>query len=655
MIELKNISKTYLMGVSEIHALRDVSLRIAPGEFIAIMGPSGSGKSTLMHILGFLDRPDRGSYFFEGTELTGLSDDALAIIRNRLIGFVFQQFHLLPRMTVMENAELPLIYAGKRHLKEKAKEKITSVGLKERLNHHSNELSGGERQRVAIARALVNEPLIILADEPTGNLDSKNKDEIMGILNRLNREGKTVVLVTHEPDIAQCARRVIHMRDGQIISDEPGREQLSVAASVSADTTIKDFLSKPARSIGGAEFLDYFRQAASAMVSHKMRSVLSILGILIGVAAVIAMLALGEGAKTAIRAQLAALGSNLLVIRPGSPKLSGIAMESGSMTRLTFQDTEAIRRMAQEVRRVSPYVSGRGQVVYGNKNWNTQIEGVDVDYAPMRASIPAVGRFFTVQEVKLREKIAVMGTTVARELFGDIDPIGGTIKINLVNFRVVGVLPEKGATSFRDQDDTILIPVTTAMYRLLGKQYVDSIFVEARAPEMLEPLTESLKQLIIKQHRLRKEDEDSFQIRNMADIRQTLETTTKTMSMLLGAIAAISLVVGGIGIMNIMLVSVTERTREIGLRKAIGANNHDILTQFLIESILMSVLGGLGGIALGAGSALLITLIAGWSVKVSIFSVVLATGFSVLVGALFGLWPARQASRLDPIEALRYE
>jgi macrolide transport system ATP-binding/permease protein len=655
MIELKDIYKTYQMGKVEVKALCNISLKIAAGEFVAIMGPSGSGKSTLMHILGLLDRPDCGSYFLEAREITGLSDQELALSRNRLIGFVFQQFHLLPRMSALENAELPLIYAGKHHLKAKAKEKIELVGLSERISHNPNELSGGQQQRVAIARALVNEPPVILADEPTGNLDSKSKEEILNILKCLNQKGQTVIVVTHEREIAEHTRRIIHMLDGRIISDEKINPK---QAEQKCDFMAKiegDFLSKPVPRMGGIKFLDYLRQAVSAMVMHKMRSILSILGILIGVAAVIAMLALGEGAKLSIEAQLASLGSNLLVVRPGSSRLHGVALEAGAVTRFTFQDVEAIRKLTGEVKRVSPSVSGRGQLVYGNKNWNTQVEGVGVDYAQMRASIPAIGKFFNEHEIKMREKLAVLGTTVARELFAEANPVGEIIKLNLINFKVIGVLPSKGANSWHDQDDNMLIPVTTAMYRVFGKDYIDTIYVEARGPEMLESLTEKIKTIIIKEHRLNKSEEDSFQIRNMSDIKNALESTTKTMSVLLGAIAAISLLVGGIGIMNIMLVSVTERTREIGLRKAIGANNQDIMIQFLIEAVLLAFLGGLGGVALGAGVSVLITLLAGWTVKISVLSVALATTFSVIVGVVFGLWPAKQASRLDPIEALRYE
>jgi macrolide transport system ATP-binding/permease protein len=654
MIELKNISKTYQMGKVPVKALDNVSLKITPGEFLAVMGPSGSGKSTLIHIIGLLDRPDTGGYYLYGESVTKLSDEQLAIMRNRFAGFMFQQFHLLPRVTALENVELPLIYAGKKNLKEQAKENLVEVGLQDRLLHHSNELSGGQQQRVAIARALVNEPLIILADEPTGNLDSKSKDEILSILEDLNKKGKTVIVVTHENDIAVRAKRIILMRDGQIVSDKSSESPKMYVE----DTAAKDLytaVSGLQRKVGRAEFGDFIRQAVYAMSTHKVRSFLSILGILIGVAAVIAMLALGQGAKESIEQQLASLGSNLLVVRPGSSQLHGVALEAGAVTRFTFQDVEAIRKLGQVVRRISPSVSGRAQLVYENKNWNTQVEGVDVDYAQMRASVPAVGRFFTDSEVKIREKVALLGTTVARELFGNSNPVGETIKINLINFRVIGVLPSKGATGWRDQDDIVLIPVTTAMYRLLGKDYIDTIYVEAKTPDVLETLTESITKLIIKQHRLNKDEEDSFQIRNMSDIRMTLESTTRTMSMLLGAIAAISLLVGGIGIMNIMLVSVTERTREIGLRKALGANNHDIMTQFLIEAILMSFLGGIGGIALGTGISILITFFAGWAVKISAFSVMLATTFSLMVGILFGLWPAKQAAKLDPIEALRYE
>ncbi|MDD5538744.1 MAG: ABC transporter permease, partial [Candidatus Omnitrophica bacterium] len=375
-----------------------------------------------------------------------------------------------------------------------------------------------------------------------------------------------------------------------------------------------------------------------------------------GVAAVIAMLAIGQGSKESIEKQLASLGSNLLVISPGATRSGGVAFQAGTTTRFTFQDVEAISKLTDSVKRVSPSVKSRAQIVYANKNWNTQVEGVAVDYAELRSCVPTIGRFFTQEEVKMRNKVALLGTTVVRELFGDANPIGETVKINLINFKVIGILPAKGSSGPMDQDDTVLIPITTAMYRVLGKQYIDSIYVEASSADTIDTAEEEIDKLIIKQHRLiTKDQQESFHIRNMADIKKTLESTTETMSLLLGAIAAISLLVGGIGIMNIMLVSVTERTREIGLRKAIGANNKDILVQFLIEAVLMSIIGGLSGILLGSGIAMLVVVIAGWSVRVSTYSIILATTFSLAVGIIFGLWPAQKASELDPIEALRYE
>jgi len=653
MIELKNVSKIYDTGKVKVHALNNVSLAIEEGEFVAIMGHSGSGKSTMLNILGLLDKADAGTYTLMGHDITKLNDDELSLIRNNIAGFVFQQFNLLPRMNSTENVGLPMIYAGKRDFKNEAKDRLRQVMLSHREGHYPNELSGGEQQRVAIARALVNRPMIIFADEPTGNLDTKSEEEIITLLEELNREGITIVMVTHEQEIAGHAKRIIRMRDGEIIADEKVRGNKAGAGRRSG-LSIKDILGKKQSTFGTAEFTDYLRQAFSAIVMHKLRSLLSILGILIGVAAVISMLALGEGAKESIKQSMSSLGSNILTVRTGSHRQGPVALQAGLVTKLTIDDARALARLP-EVKRVSPAVTGRGQVVHATKNWNTQIWGTGIDYATMKAAVPISGRFFTEDEIRSRQKVAVVGATVIKQLFGNVNPVGQTMKINRINFRIIGILPVKGTSFMFDQDDVIVIPVTTAMYRVLGKEYVDSIDVEVKDQAMIDETQDTIRNLIIKRHRLEADDQDSFEIRDMSEIRDMLSQTTRTMSLLLSIVAAISLLVGGIGIMNIMLVSVKERIKEIGLRKAIGARRKDILVQFLIESSLLTLSGGLFGIILGTSISVLISFFAQWSVKVSLSAIMLSTVVSVLIGIGFGLWPAVQASRLNPIEALRWE
>jgi len=652
MIEIKNLSKTYGKGHASVTALKNVSLNIAQGEFLAIIGPSGSGKSTLLHILGLLDRPDKGVYKIFGTDISHLSDDQLAHLRNRLAGFVFQQFHLLRRTSALENVELPLIYSGKRSIIEKAREKLESVGLAKRAKHAPSELSGGEQQRVAIARALVNEPLLIFADEPTGNLDTKSEEEIVKILEALNGQGKTIIMVTHEKEIAQYASRVITMLDGEIVSDETkGKKAFAAESAASVQKILADAHSY----FGKIELAEHIRQSFRAMFANKVRSFLSMLGILFGVAAVIAMLALGEGAKMSIEERLKTLGSNLLSIRGGSARVRGIARSADSVTRFTHADVEAIGDLEPLIKNVSGYASGSGQLVHKNENWNTRIEGVGYNYGRIRATVPEVGRWFTEEEIAKRSKAAILGLTVAEKLFGGQNPVGETVKINRINFKVIGVAPQKGSGGWRDQDDIVYIPVTTAMYRVLGKDYLDGIYAEVSDVDLIDEAQEAIKQLVVKRHRIYQDPDDSFHIRDMSEIQEMLSSTTETMSILLSCIAAISLLVGGIGIMNIMLVSVTERTREIGLRKAVGARAADIMTQFLIESVAMTLSGGLMGILLGVTAALSLSYFAGWETKVTPLSIILATGFSIAVGMFFGLWPAKKASRLNPIEALRYE
>lgn len=649
MIEIRNVTKSYQMGETRVDALKGVSLTIEDGDFVAIMGPSGSGKSTLMHILGLLDVPSEGSYQLHGREVSKLSEDELAILRRDEIGFIFQQFNLLPRMPAWQNVSLPLLYSEKSFNFEKAQVLLEKVGLGTRSDHKPNELSGGQQQRVAIARSLINSPKIIFADEPTGNLDSKSEKEIMEILKGLNALGITVVVVTHEEEIGEQAKRLIRMRDGVVQSDE--RKEPLPQNGVKHES--KQSLSTRLRF---GEVIEHFHQGYKTLAANKIRSGLSMLGILIGVAAVVTMLALGHGAQQAIENQLASMGSNLLILRAGNVRVAGVAQESGVRIRITTDDVAALKNEVSGIKDVVPTVQGRGQVTYLNKNWNTTLMGVSNSFEHVRSSTPVVGRFFSESENQRRALVALIGQTVARELFGEKSPVGETIKINKINFNVIGLLPEKGAAGPQDQDDRIVIPVQTAMYRMFGRDYVDSVDIEVTGADQLDEAQDSIKEVLNKRHRVPiSAQDDAFQIFNMADLQAALSASSKTMAMLLSSIAAISLLVGGIGIMNIMLVSVTERTREIGLRKAIGGRKIDILMQFLAESVVVSAIGGGIGILLAWGVTVALTQTIGWTMSISLDSVLLSFFFSAFIGIVFGLYPAKKASELHPIDALRYE
>ncbi len=654
LIETKDLFKIYRMGGNEVRALDGVSLNVEEGEFMAIMGPSGSGKSTMLQILGLLDTPDSGSYKLLGKEVSTLTEDELAVIRSQTLGFVFQTFNLLSRTSALENAGLPLLYADPNSPHDDPKMLLEEVGLAQREDHKPNELSGGQQQRVALARALVNRPKLIMADEPTGNLDTKSSLEIIGLLEKLNKEGITIIMVTHEEDIARHAHRIIQMRDGKIVTDSQGqgipaevREER--APKVSEDT--KAFFAFTPKRVK-----EYFHQAFRALLANKVRAALSFLGILIGVGAVIAMLAIGTGAQKSMQEQMAALGTNLLILIPGSVQLGGVQQGTGNTSRIFLQDAMALAKVPR-VKQVAPEISGRVQVTYSDKNWNTVLTGTTPNYADMRASNPTFGRFVTEEDDQRRNRVCLLGLTVIKELFGDADPVGEHIKINRVNFLVVGVLPLLGSNGFQDRDDRIIVPVTTAMYRLFGREYVNMVDIEVEDPGDTDLVTNSVQAFMRKQMRVpnTQGNENAYMVRNMADIQATFNSITRLMTLLLGSVAAISLLVGGIGIMNIMLVSVTERTKEIGLRKAIGARRLDILSQFLIEAMTISLMGGLAGILMGWGVSLAISFFAGWQTIITPFSVILSSLFSAFVGIAFGLWPAIKASKLSPILALRYE
>jgi len=700
IIRVVNVTRTFHVGDIDVHALRGVNLIIERGEFVTIMGSSGSGKSTLMSILGCLDRPTSGRYYFEDVDVSQYGEPDLARLRSERLGFIFQSFNLLARTSALENVALPLFYAasgplGRASRIERARATLNQLGLGDRERNTPGQLSGGQQQRVAIARALINNPGVLLADEPTGNLDTRTSHEIMKTFQLLNREnGVTIVVITHEADIAAYADRTLTMRDGQIISDE--RRRTAQSSQEKTAEPAGERVARPYPATGPSvvttttnaslAFLSMIMAAAlQALVRNKMRSALTMLGVFIGVAALIAMVSVGQGANEAVRKQIESLGTNLLVVVPGATMMGGVRAGFGSASTLTVADAQAIRREASAVGSVSYLIRQSGQIQYANKNWTTNIQGVSANYPPVTNWQIAAGLGISQDDDNNAALVVVLGQTAYRQIFGpNENPIGATIQVKSVPLRVTGILAAKGQTPFgQDQDDIVMVPFTTAERKVLGVAapsqqqtafnwvypsppnpyglqprlvgYVNQIFVQAANPNSIQDAIRQVTEILSRRHQIRAGEVSDFSVRNLSQIAETAESSSRIMALLLAAVASISLVVGGIGIMNILLVSVTERTREIGLRMAIGARRAHVLFQFLAEAVFLSVSGGIAGIIMGAMFSITISIITGWPTPISFAAVAGGFLFSAGVGIFFGFYPARKAAHLNPIEALRYE
>jgi macrolide transport system ATP-binding/permease protein len=712
LIRLERITKTYLSGEVSLPVLRDVSLTIHHGELVALMGASGSGKTTLMNILGCLDRPNEGEYRLDGCDVSQLSANERAKIRSQKIGFVFQSFNLLARTGALENVTMPAPYADEQQtpteLLARGTALLERVGLRGRERRVPSQLSGGEQQRVAIARALVNRPTLLLADEPTGNLDSRTSAEILRLFQELNAEGLTIVIVTHDSEVAAHANRIIRIRDGVIAGDESIAKSNNMTGAIARIGEPEATLALSATHAVGNWIPRPWRTALKALRRNAVRSSLTTLGIVIGIAAVIAMMEIGRGSEKAVHDVIAGMGANTILVLPGAASSGGVIFGLGSIQTLTPEDAAEILRRCRGVEAVTPVVRARTQIIYENRNWiPVFINGTGAEFLMVRDWEPLQeGVMFTERDVRVGAQICLVGQTIVRELFQGRSPLGKEIRIQNVPFRVVGVLRHKGANMMGlDQDDIVLAPWTTIKYRIsgvtmtsvaqgttasdsasqsintLGRRYpgsqvlypvptplqsadrpqpvrfstVDQILIKASSPQESPRVIEDATALLREHHRIAPGQEDDFSVRDMTEITKTLTSAMAVIGDLLLAVACISLLVGGVGIMNIMLVSVTERTREIGLRMAVGAAPQMILRQFLFEAIVLCLLGGVSGVLIGRACSLAVRLLLHWPTETSVPAVVASVGVAVSVGLVFGFYPAWKAARLDPIEALRYE
>jgi macrolide transport system ATP-binding/permease protein len=667
LLELSGVGRRFITGGQEISVLKGINLCIRGGEMVAIVGASGSGKSTLMNILGCLDRPSAGRYLINGREVGQLSGNELARLRREYFGFIFQRYHLMPHLSAVQNAEIPAVYAGmaKGERRARAIELLCRLGLGDRCDHLPNQLSGGQQQRVSIARALMNGGELILADEPTGALDSRSGQEMMGILHELHDRGHTIILVTHDMQVAGHAQRIIEIRDGEIVRDQPNPDRVSVppaeagaerGGGVETQCTASLHDGSPRSSRQGmrnlwiatwGRFAEAFKMALIAMASHRMRTLLTMLGIIIGITSVVSVVALGQGARQKVINDISAMGTNVIDINPGKDWGDE---DASSIQTLVPSDLEALKAQVY-VDSATPSTGGTQLLRYRNITANATVSGVGEQYFRVKGYAFAQGASFDAEDIRHQAQVVVIDQNSRKKFFRGVDPVGQVLFVGSLPSRVIAVTREKEGPFGSSQNLEVWIPSSAAMNRLLGQQYFSSITVRVRDGFSNQIAEQSIIKLLTRRH-----GRKDFFTNSSDTVMKTVNKTTATMALMISAIAVISLVVGGIGVMNIMLVSVTERTHEIGIRLAVGARQDDILQQFLIESVLVCLIGGMIGILLSCGVGLIFPLfVSSFAMQFSIASIVSAFLCSSIIGVLFGFLPARNAARLDPIEALARE
>ena len=649
LIHIKNLVKEFWAGDTTIRILHELNLELYQGEMVAIIGQSGSGKSTLMNILGCLDKATSGSYTVFGQAVDTMDAEALARLRREHFGFIFQRYHLLGDINALDNVTIPAVYAGKdsNSRKQRAYELLCQLGLDDKIHNRPNQLSGGQQQRVSIARALMNGGDVILADEPTGALDSQSGKEVMGILHKLKEQGHTIIMVTHDQNLAAQAQRVIELKDGHIIADyytknhQPSEPKPVTSTHLTPKNTLLSFFDR---------LKEAFKMSIYAMKAHKMRTLLTMLGIIIGIASVVSIVGLGQGSQAKILADINALGTNTITVIDGYP--FGDPRRRFGYDNLTVDDANAVANQPY-AKSVSPQVDTNVSIRYKNTQTTGAVNGVGKDYLSVTGETLAMGQAFNEDSIQTLAQDIIIDQNAYKTFFnGTGNPIGEILLVGNMSGRVIGVLSDK-TSSFGRSTNTpqLYMPYTTVMHRMLGTSYLDRFVVLIDNDTPSDIAESAISELIQSRH-----GTDDFNIMNTDSIKATVESTTTAMTLLISSIAVISLIVGGIGVMNIMLVSVTERTSEIGVRMAVGARQSDIMGQFLIEAVLVCILGGVLGIVLAFGVGSIINRFGGENIAViySPLSIIVAFVCSTLIGIIFGFLPARNAAQLNPVEALNH-